>query len=96
MLNFGGPVWHASVASTHKSFAALRQEAKGLLFGVGDPSLGEWVEEAARHGRRFVHIKRRLRPSEQLVTGPAVDVRGTEEEARRVAACPWLPVGWRE
>lgn len=69
----------------------LRVAALQALEGVGD-NRHEWEEWT---GRAF-HIRRRLTPEEQEYVGPAVDIRGTDEYAQRVAACPFLPVGWSE
>lgn len=52
------------------------------LDGLGDPALGEWHEWS---GAAY-HIRRRLTEAEQAGIGPAVDVRGTPEAVRRVAA----------
>lgn len=81
-MNLGGPVWHASVATSGLPMRArLEAEAVRQLTGVGDPSLGEWREWS---GRAF-HIRRRLAVREQRSVGPVVDVRGTPEARERAA-----------
>lgn len=52
--------------------------ANKVLEGVGDKRLGEWVE---RH--ESIHVRRRLSASEQLLVGPVVDIRGTDEARQR-------------
>jgi len=68
----------------------LREVARNALIGVGDASLGEWHEWT---GFTY-HIRRRLKPEEQLLIGPAIDIRGTDEAMNRWRAicliCPWL------
>ena len=55
-----------------------------MLRGVGDASLGEWVELPARRGTRdFVHVRRRLSKREALIVGDVRDIRGTEGAERR-------------
>lgn len=49
------------------------------LSGVGDRSLGQWLEWT---GTAF-HVRRRLSAEEQSLVGPAVDCRGTGEWSRR-------------
>lgn len=79
------------------SFAALRRHAKAAIYGVGDARLGEWTEEYTNpNGLRLVHIRRRLKPEEQQLVGPAIDIRGTNESDRRMAACPWTPPDYTE
>lgn len=59
--------------------------AELALDGVGDPSLGEWREPGSP-GSGVVHIRRRLSSREQGNSGLRMrDVRGTDEEARRLA-----------
>lgn len=55
------------------------------LIGVGDPVLGQWEERGANG---VYHVRRRLSEAEQKEFGILAvrDVRGTEEEARRLAA----------
>jgi hypothetical protein len=93
-MGFGGPVWHASAASTGAlhwpSFAGLGPEflerkAREALEGVGEASLGEWAEWT---GVAF-HVRRRLSAAEEALVGPVMDVRGTEEARRRMKAA-WL------
>jgi hypothetical protein len=60
------------------------QRAERALGGLGDPTLGEWREWT---GTAF-HLRRRLKPHEQVHVGPALDVRGTPEAHRRVDALP--------
>jgi hypothetical protein len=57
---FGGPVWHASVPSEVGESAAWVL-ADRALEGIGDSSLGEWVEEGADGA---VHVRRRLSEEE--------------------------------
>ena len=66
----------------------------GGLRGVGDRSLGEWLE--ASPTLRAVHLRRRLTVAEQeSICPPVLDVRGTAEGERRYAAVlPYLPAGW--
>lgn len=55
--------------------------ARRALQGVGDARLGEWAEP----GEVF-HLRRRLTPAEAALVGPLRDIRGTDEEMRRMAA----------
>lgn len=65
----------------------LRISALSILSGVGDKSLGEWEEWT---GKAY-HIRRRLSPEEQLVTGDAIDLRQTPEAKERLQeAFKWL------
>ena len=70
---------------------SLRAAALKALAGVGDPKLGEWEEWS---GKAF-HIRRRLTPEEELLTGPVVDIRGTQEAIDRalrvMKQVPWMP-----
>lgn len=77
----GGPVWHAS--GKGRTMIESRLIARRGLYGVGDPELGEWIED----GRGVVHVRRRLTPAEQAAAGiPGVrDIRGTTEERDRIA-----------
>lgn len=59
--------------------AVLRPLVEEALKGVGDASRGEWREWT---GRAY-HIRRRLSEQEQLLVGPAVDIRGTDEALER-------------
>jgi hypothetical protein len=80
---YGGPVWHASAAPLGVTPVAshLRECALAALDGVGDASLGEWEEWT---GRAF-HVRRRL-TDEECAGLEVVDVRGTDEARRRLAA----------
>lgn len=92
-MGFGGPVWHASVGRLAGE-EAREAMARRILNGVGDVSLGEWVER----GRPILHIRRRLSDAEAPVVGPVVDIRGTDEaEARMRVMRLYLPpaVSWR-
>lgn len=67
----------------------FREHAVRELEGVGDASLGEWIEETAA----AVHVRRRLSAMEFPLVGPVLDIRGTEEARLRL-----LPVSallWR-
>jgi len=89
-MNLGGPVWHASAAPLRGLTwppAVLQAAARMALNGVGDPRLGEWEEWT---GFAF-HVRRRLTAREQRSVGPVVDIRGTSEEADRLAKVDrWL------
>lgn len=92
-------MWHASAGIMGRKLRSrefLRTAALKALEGVGDAGLGQWEDYT---GRVF-HLRRRLSLSEELITGPPVDVRGTEEAERRVAMvrkqCPHVPESWIE
>jgi hypothetical protein len=61
--------------------ATLSGVAYDLLKGYGDGS-AEWTDMP---GRTF-HLRRRLSSAEASLVGPVIDVRGTPEAARRLAA----------
>lgn len=85
-MQLGGPVWHASGASSFGPDAAWRI-AEGALAGVGSAELGEWREAGAVvRGSRVVHLRRRLSPAEQERVGGVRDVRGTPELDERARA----------
>lgn len=76
-------MWHAS--GNGGTVSKSRSIARHALAGVGDASLGEWIEE----GRRgIVHVRRRLSSDEQHAFGIAEvrDIRNTNEERDRLAA----------
>lgn len=59
--------------------------ATRALDGVGDASLGEWIEDGSE-GSGVVHVRRRLSTREAGNHGLVVrDIRWTEEERRRLA-----------
>lgn len=70
-----------------------RTIARQALAGVGDASLGEWIETSPAG---IVHVRRRLSHEEQTASGIACarDIRGTLEERERVlrlvADAPYL------
>lgn len=74
-------MWHASVSgiSHEHSLAA----ALAALRGVGERALGEWRE---RGGGTVVHVRRRLSAPEAALVNPLRDIRGTPEQAQRIAA----------
>lgn len=89
-------MWHASAAGRSgagsASEAVLLMIALDALDEVGDAMLGEWHEW---NGYAY-HIRRRLSAVEQLSVGPAIDVRGTPEGARRTARMQrFLPITHR-
>ena len=94
-MNFGGPVWHASIMAapgTKLPRKTMERLARKALDGVGDSTRGEWVEVA-----RALHLRRRLSAEEETVTGPSVDIRGTlEYEHRLDPVRHLLPVNYRE
>jgi len=87
-------VWHSSAAAGIPwAPEALGRLARKELEGVGDPSAGEWEEWT---GKAF-HLRRRLTADEARTTGPVVDVRGTPEEAARLApVAHFLPAWYSE
>jgi hypothetical protein len=74
-------VWHASVSS-HTPVQSLKV-AFAALYGVGDRALGEWRE---RGSGAIAHVRRRLSASEAALVNPLRDIRGTPEQAQRIAA----------
>jgi hypothetical protein len=52
------------------------------LEGYGDAEAGQWTEMPTG----IFHLRRRLSPAEAALVGPVIDVRGTEEAARRFLA----------
>lgn len=68
--------------------------AHKALDGVGDASLGEWVEDRGR----YTHLRRRLSTDEQKITGEAVDIRADQAEVdRRLSPVRrFLPAGYKE
>lgn len=88
-------MWHSSVGARGMSFgpSTLAAEARKVLVGVGDASLGEWEQWT---GRAF-HLRRRLSAEEVELVGEVVDVRGTDEARRRLRpVAHLLPPGWSE
>ena len=83
-MNFGGPVWHTSIAGRYgwPQWKLLEEIAELELKGVGNAALGEWRER----GDRAFHLRRRLTVKEMLYAGidAVCDVRGSEEAARRI------------
>jgi hypothetical protein len=92
-MEWGGPVWHASVSPRSLlacNERALFDEVTNALHGVGDALLGEWRE------RRPIamHLRRRLTEHEMRSAGIAAvcDVRGTKEFTTRIRRIrPFLP-----
>lgn len=81
-MNFGGPVWHASIRTSGNQRDDLaRRLALRALADVGDESLGQWEQG----GRSAFHIRRRLSMREQIEAGLAMrDIRGTAEALQRI------------
>lgn len=86
-MNFGGPVWHASVSSPDLTKRLMRELAMSALRGVGDEQ-HQWEEE----GGIAFHVRRRLTSEEMTRTGHIKDVRNTPEaeeirqKMRRIAS----------
>lgn len=78
-MGFGGPVWHASVQSI--TMPLSRRLALEALTGVGDASLGEWLEDG---NKGVAHVRRRLSAREAALIPGMEDIRGTDEEASRL------------
>ena len=74
-------MWHASAGSLVLTREDLEAHARRMIRGVGDASLGEWVERerTTPEGIAVVHVRRRLTPAEQARVGPVRDIRGTPE-----------------
>ena len=71
-------MWHASVMMA--SQADRLSAAINALQGVGDATLGEWIEH-----RSAVHIRRRLSLREQIASGlQMTDMRGTQQGLDRI------------
>ena len=84
---YGGPVWHGSVASRSlKDWEWFEEKAQTLLGGVGEATRGEWREYSDQPGMRVLHVKRRLNSGEEVVAGILRDIRGTTEMVRRAEA----------
>lgn len=83
--NYGGPVWHASGRGKNEN--ASKRIALAGIVGVGDPKLGQWVDLKGVRGG-IVHVQRRLTDEERetFEVPEPYDIRGTEEEQRRIAA----------
>lgn len=82
--NFGGPVWHAS--GKGRTASDSRRICFDGLRGVGDATLGEWQFNGEKPG--VVHVQRRLSRGEQEAFGvpEPYDIRGAQEEYRRIEA----------
>lgn len=90
-------MWHASIASPVLREHELERRARAILDGVGDASLGEWLDVRPR----ALHMRRRLSTAERAIVGDVLDLRGTPEATARLdeirRAVPGvLPIGWRE
>jgi len=80
-MNFGGAVWHSSVAPTAGHIVlkpTLEARALKALEGVGDRA-HEWHQWS---GFAY-HIRRRLTPEEVTWPEEVRDIRGTPEAAAR-------------
>lgn len=60
----------------------LKRLALKALEGVGDVSLGEWLEWS---GYAY-HVRRRCSPEEAEIAGGLCDIRGTPEAVKRFEA----------
>lgn len=97
-------MWHVSVAYHPRGLgrglasaevdAGYVLRAERALAHVGDPTLGEWLQQ----GGTAWHLRRRVSAAEAERWQLAVrDVRGTPEAAeRRAAVAHLLPAGWAE
>lgn len=72
----------------------LRRYVLDALEGVGNASLGQWMEWTGQ----YYHVRRRLSYKEQQSIGEAMDIRGTDEatERRKAVECyiPSHMKGW--
>ena len=71
-------MWHASAGSLVLTREDLEAHARRMIRGVGDASLGEWVERerTTPEGIAVVHVRRRLTPAEQARVGPRARHQG--------------------
>jgi hypothetical protein len=78
-------VWHASGRGRNESES--RRIALDGLRGAGNALLGQWIEVGSP-GSGIVHVLRRLSAEEREAFGvpEPFDIRGTDEETRRIAA----------
>jgi hypothetical protein len=67
------------MARRGQSRSTIERIAKRELTGVGDPTLGEWLE----FGVIALHLRRRLTPAEQASVGPAIDIRHDRAQGYR-------------
>lgn len=82
--NFGGPVWHASgCGRTERDSKRICLDG---LRGVGDADLLQHVFAGESPG--VIHVIRRLTDAEReaYAVPEPYDIRGTDEEGRRIAA----------
>ena len=81
-------MWHASIAyhgTERQDIDAWVNRAMRELHGVGDASLGEWVQ----HTERATHIRRRLSDKEVAEHAMVMrDIRNTDEAHDRLLALP--------
>jgi len=71
----------------------LQRIALCALEGVGNARLGEWREFT---GKAF-HIRRRLRPTEEMLIGPVIDLRSSQEGVERFERMkPFIPAFFYE
>ena len=85
-MNFGGAVWHASIAVARGApWKYARKLALRALAGVGDPLFGEWEHR----GAVAFHVRRRLSLSEAAIVGPVQDLRATPAGWARFDAIRW-------
>lgn len=72
-------MWHVSIKN-NGNIPSLKSIAKEQLTGVGDTERGEWEEITPN----AYHLRRRVSEKEESQIGPAIDIRGTEEESWRM------------
>ncbi len=74
-------MWHASVQ--HPNQKVGLRIAMNAVKGLGDASKGMWQTPG---GSNVMHFRLRLNSDEEAITGPAIDLRGTEEAVARADA----------
>ena len=86
---FGGPVWHASIASHDGRLSTAERwtRAARALSGVGDPRLGEWKET----GTVACHLRRRVTADAWGARPWGMDLRHTPEGQQRLQAPGAIP-----
>lgn len=95
---FGGPVWNVYVSKAPRYNQVLAKELRRAAFvalaGVGNAELGQW-EDAAEE---YFLLRRRLTSAEERITGPALDIRDTDDAINRaakvVSQVPDTPWDW--